>query len=71
MSYIVKFREPKSKAWEVVEDVIADDIMSFEGIPLPVRVLLFKDKTRLEIPMTCIIEFSKERGLDIEKAKEN
>jgi hypothetical protein len=71
MPYTVRFRTTEKAAWEIVSGVIADDIMSFEGTPLPVRVLLLEDKTRLEVPMSCVIEFSRERALDVEKAKES
>lgn len=70
MAYTVRFRDSKSMVWETVEGVVSDNVMAIGGTPLLVRVLITEKKVRMEIPMSlCIIEFSKERALEIEKEK--
>jgi len=70
MSYTVKFKELGTSIWRTIKDVVADDIIVQDGTVLPVRVLILKSKIRMEVPMSCIFEFSKERALEIEKEKE-
>lgn len=71
MAYTVRFRDSKSSVWETIEGVISDDVMVIREVPLPVRVLITEKKVRAEIPMSsCVIEFSKERALEIEKEKD-
>ena len=71
MSYTVRFKEPKSMTWETVKGVVSDDVMVIGGTPLLVRVLITEEKVRMEIPMSlCVIEFSRERALEIEKEKD-
>ena len=71
MAYTVRFRDSRSAVWETVSGVISDDVMVIGGTPLPIRVLITEKKVRVEIPMSsCVIEFSKERALEIEKEKD-
>lgn len=67
MVYKVWYKKPGGFIWRKVKDVEADTIIENDkGQGLPVRVLFLADKTRLEIPMTCIIKFSKERFYDVQ-----
>ena len=62
MLYKVKYKKPGALFWSTVRKVIGDSSMeSPGGAGLPSRVLLLEDNTRMEIPMTCVIKFSKER----------
>lgn len=57
--------------WETVKGVVSDDVMMIGRTPLLVRVLITEEKVRMEIPMSlCVIEFSRERALEIEKEKD-
>jgi len=74
MNYSVRYK--KGLFWKTVKNVVGDTILRDDspsigtGMPMPVRVLYLSDKTRLEIPMKCVIEFSKERFYDIQKGME-
>lgn len=71
MTYTVYYKKPEGFIWHKVKNVEADTIIETEkGQGLPVRVLFFADKTRLEIPMTYLIKFSKERFFDIQASVE-
>jgi len=62
MTYTVYYKKPNGVFWNKVKNIEGDTIIeSQKGESLPVRVLFLADKTRLEIPMTYIIKFSKER----------
>ena len=67
MLYTVWYKKPHGLFWHKVKNVEGDTtIESLKGQALPVRVLLLANKTRLEIPMTCIIKFDKQRFYDIQ-----
>ena len=74
MNYSVRYK--KGLFWKTARGVVGDTILRDDspgigtGMPMPVRVIYFADKTRLEIPMTCVIKFSKERFYDIQKGME-
>jgi len=70
MVYSVRYKKFGSLFWKTVKNVEGDTIMDHVGQALPVRVLLLADKSRIEIPMDCIIKFSKERFYDIQKQME-
>ena len=68
MLYTVWYKKPGGFLWHKVKNIEGDSTMESEkGQALPVRVLFLSNKTRLEIPMTCFIKFSKERFYDIEQ----
>jgi len=68
MNYSVWYKKPHGLIWHKVKNVEGDTIMEdVKGKSLPMRVLLLANKTRLEIPMTCLIKFSKERFFDIQE----
>ena len=56
--------------WKRVRRVEADDAYETDKAALPVRVLYLANKTRLEIPMSCLIKFSRERYDDAQAQKE-
>jgi len=68
MLYTVWYKKPGRIFWHKIKDVEGDTIIETTNRhPLPVRVLYLVNKIRLEIPMDCIIKFSKERFYDVEK----
>lgn len=72
MLYKIWYKKPRGIIWHKVKNVEADTIIETDkGSALPVRVFFLSDKTRLEIPMTCIIKFSKERFFDIQNTMES
>jgi len=72
MTYEVYYKKPGGFIWHKVKNVEADTIIETDnGQALAVRVLFLADKTRLEIPMTCLIKFSKERFYDIQNNMES
>lgn len=67
MFYTVYYKKPGGFFWHKIKDVEGDTTLESEkGNVSPMRVLLLSDKTRLEVPMTCLIKFSKERFFDIQ-----
>lgn len=67
MLYTIWYKKPGTFFWHKLKNVEGDTTMESEKHQaLPVRVLYLSDKTRLEIPMSCIIKFSKERFYDIQ-----
>lgn len=68
MTYTVWYR--KNIFWKRVKNVEADDAYETDKGPLPVRVLYLENKTRLEIPMSCLIRFSRARYDDIRAQEE-
>ena len=67
MLYTVWYKKPGRIFWHKVKDVEGDAIVETEkGWGLPVRALFLANKIRLEIPMSCLIKFSKERFYDIQ-----
>jgi len=67
MTYTVWYKKPGGFIWHKVKNVEGDSTMESEkGRAMPVRVLFLSNKIRLEIPMTCLIKFSKERFYDIQ-----
>lgn len=74
MNYTVWYK--KGIFWHKVKNVEGDTILK-DDVPnkgtsqlLPVRVLYLVDKSRIEIPMSCLIKFSKERFYDIKQKME-
>lgn len=67
MLYTVWYKKPGKIFWHKIKDVEGDTIIeSDRGQALPVRVFLLVNKIRLEIPMDCVIKFSKERFYDVQ-----
>ena len=67
MLYKAWYKKPGGIFWHKVKKVEGDTIIETKnGNPLPVRVLFLSDKSRIEIPMSSIIKFSKGRFYDIE-----
>ena len=67
MTYKVWYKKPGGFVWHKVKNVEGDTTMESKGgNAMPMRVLFLLDKTRLEIPMICLIKFSKERFYDIQ-----
>lgn len=67
MLYTVRYKKPGRIFWHKIKDVEADTIIeTAKGQGLPVRVIFLVNKTRVEIPMNCIIKFSKERFYDVQ-----
>jgi len=71
MSYTAWYKKPNGFFWHKVRNIEGDTTLETEkGVPLPVRVLFFANKTRLEIPMSYFIKFSKERFYEIQNKME-
>jgi len=76
MVYTVKFKKPGALFWRKIKNVAGDTVMRDDtpkigtNQPFNVRVLFLSDKTRIEIPMSYIIKFSKERHFDIKEQME-
>lgn len=71
MLYKASVKEPGKRKRIVYDRVKAD--LAYEtksGVPLPVRVLILEDETRVEIPMTWLIEFSPDRFRSIHNKME-
>lgn len=67
MLYTVWYKKPGRIFWHKIKDVEADTIIETgKGQALPVRAIFLVNKTRLEIPMDCVIKFSKERFYDVQ-----
>lgn len=68
MVYTVKYKSPGGLFWHSVKNVEGDTFyFTPNGTPMPVRVLLLADKSRIEIPMTWAIRFGRERFMDIKQ----
>lgn len=65
MTYTVRYRLAGEKEWDGYSHILADDIVVIGGMVLPVRVLILDDQRRVELPMSAVIEFSKERAAAI------
>lgn len=71
MLYTVYYKKPGRIFWHKIKDVEGDTIIeTVKGQALPVRAIFLVNKTRLEIPMDCIIKFSKERFYDVQASLE-
>ena len=68
MKYVVWYKSPGLfSGWKKVKGVTGDTIIETEKKQaMPVRVLFLENKERLEIPMSFLIRFSKERFFDIQ-----
>lgn len=67
MLYTVWYKKPGRIFWHKIKDVEGDTIIeSDKGQALPVRVFFLVNKVRLEIPMDCVIKFSKERFFGVQ-----
>ncbi len=72
MNYTVHYKKPHGLIWHRVKNVEGDTLMEdAKKNNMPVRVILLANKTRLEIPITCLIKFSKERFFDIQANMED
>lgn len=71
MLYTVWYKKPGRIFWHKIKDVEGDTIIESErGHALPVRAIFLVNKIRLEIPMSCVVKFSKERYYDLEAIRE-
>jgi hypothetical protein len=77
MFYEVSYKKPGAMFWKRIKNVegdllLADDRPDGSNQPLPVRVLILADKTRIELPMNgVIIKFSPQRFYDSVKRAES
>jgi len=74
MTYTVWYQHPGSLFKRKIRNVEGDMIMKDDNPsthptyqPLGIRVFLLADKSRIEIPMTCVFRFSKERFFGIQE----
>jgi len=67
MKYVVWYKSPGLfSRWKKVKGVTGDTIIETEKKQaMPVRVFFLENRERLEIPMSFLIRFSKERFYDI------
>lgn len=71
MSYEVKYKTPRAWFWKTIKNVrgdlfFCDDRPGGSNQPLPVRVMVLEDNTRIELPMNnLILKFSPARFLDV------
>ena len=66
MLYTVFYKAPRHWFWRKLKKVKGDTVLeSSQKTPLPVRVIILSDETRIEIPMTWAIKFSRDRFLSI------
>lgn len=71
MLYTVWYKKPGGTFWHKIKDVEGDTIITTgRGIPVPVRAFFLVNKIRIEIPMSCIVKFSRERFYDLEAIRE-
>ena len=71
MLYTVWYKKPGGIFWHKIKDVEGDTIIATgRGIPVPVRAFFLVNKIRIEIPMSCVVKFSKERYYDLEAIRE-
>ena len=67
MLYTVRYKKPGGIFWHKIKDVEGDTIIeTARGQALPVRAIFLANKTRLEIPMDCVIKFSRERFYNVQ-----
>jgi len=67
MLYTVWYKKPGRIFWHKVKDVEGDAIIdTAKGQVLPVRAFFLANKIRLEIPIDCVIKFSKERFYSVQ-----
>jgi len=67
MLYTVWYKKPGGIFWHKIKDVEGDSIVETEkGYPVPVRALFLVNKIRIEIPMDCVVKFSRERYYSIQ-----
>lgn len=67
MLYTVWYKKPGGIFWHKIKDVEGDTIItSGRGIPVPVRAFFLVNKIRIEIPMSCVVKFSKERYYNVQ-----
>ena len=70
MNYTVKYKRPGALFWRTIKDVegdlvFCDDRPGGSNMALPVRVLILRDKTRIELPLTSVmLKFSPARFYD-------
>jgi hypothetical protein len=76
MLYEVSYKKPGAMFWKKIKNVegdllLADDRPGGSNQPLPVRVIILADKTRIELPMNgVILRFSPARFMDSMKRAE-
>mgnify|MGYP000586732214 FL=1 len=56
--YSVQYKKPRSLFWQTIKDVTTDGIT--EGAQS--RFFILKDKTRIELPVSCHFIFGSERA---------
>jgi len=72
MKYVIWYKSPGLfSRWKKVKGVTGDTIIETDNKQvMPVRVLFLENRERLEIPMSFLIRFSKERFFDIQAGME-
>ena len=70
MKYVVSYKKPEQFWWRRIRNVVGDTILEHNQSVLPMRVLFLADNVRIEIPMDCIIRYSKERFYSIKDQME-
>ena len=72
MKYVIWYKSPGLfSGWKKVKGVTGDTIIETDNKQaMPVRVLFLENRERLEIPMSFLIRFSKERFFDIQASME-
>ncbi len=69
--YEAYYKKPGGWIWHKIKNVKGDSVMETASkINLPVRVIFLQDETRIEIPMTWAIKFSRGRFEMIKKDME-
>jgi hypothetical protein len=76
MLYTVYYKQPGGLFWRKLkrvkgDTIYRDDSLGGTKMPIPVRVLILEDETRLEIPCSMIIRFSRERFFSIKQKMES
>lgn len=67
MLYTVKYRKPRWFLWRKLKRVKGDGIIETYNS----RFFILEDETRIEIPMTFMFQFSKERFMGIKNQMES
>lgn len=70
MTYTVWYKKPNGFIWHKIKEVEGDTYYEIKEGALPVRVFFLKNKERVEIPMSFLFRFSKERFFDIHEKME-